>query len=99
MATFTGGGAASSTRYYLSTNTVRDAADILLSGVRAVPALGAGAASVACANSPLYCFINCGSTSSSLKDSPCLYDDSNLDFPSFFLHCFKISSKAISSGS
>jgi subtilisin family serine protease len=41
----TGGGAASSTRYYLSTNTVRDAADVLLSGARAVPALGAGAAS------------------------------------------------------
>jgi subtilase family serine protease/subtilisin family serine protease len=41
----TGGGAASSTRYYLSTNTLRDAPDVLLSGVRVVPALGAGAAS------------------------------------------------------
>ena len=41
----TGGGAPSSTRYYLSSNTVRDAGDVLLTGVRAVPALGAGATS------------------------------------------------------
>ena len=41
----TGGGFASTTRYYLSTNTLRDAGDVLLTGVRAVPALGAGATS------------------------------------------------------
>jgi subtilisin family serine protease/subtilase family serine protease len=33
---------ASSTRYYLSLNTLRDAGDVLLTGARAVPALNAG---------------------------------------------------------
>src|SRR4030095_16581642 len=41
----TGSGLASTTRYYLSSNTVRDAGDVLLSGVRAVPLLGAGVTS------------------------------------------------------
>src|SRR5207237_8837858 len=36
---------ATSTRYYLSTNTLRDAGDTLLTGARAVPALAAGASS------------------------------------------------------
>jgi subtilase family serine protease len=41
----TGSAPATSTRYYLSTNAVRDGADVLLTGTRAVPALAAGAAS------------------------------------------------------
>src|SRR5207248_2317109 len=41
----TGSAPASSTRYYLSSNTLRDAGDILLTGARAVPALVAGASS------------------------------------------------------
>jgi subtilase family serine protease len=41
----TGSAPATSTRYYLSINTVRDGADVLLTGTRAVPALAAGAAS------------------------------------------------------
>jgi subtilase family serine protease len=41
----TGGAPTSSTRYYLSTNTLHDAGDVLLSGVRVVPALGAAAVS------------------------------------------------------
>ena len=41
----TGSAPASSTRYYLSTNTLRDAGDILLTGARAVPALAAGGSS------------------------------------------------------
>ena len=40
-----GGAGGSSTRYYLSTNTLRDAGDVLLSGTRTVPALAAGASS------------------------------------------------------
>ncbi len=41
----TGSAPGSSTRYYLSTNTVRDAGDVLLAGARAVPSLVAGATS------------------------------------------------------
>jgi subtilase family serine protease len=37
--------AASTTRFYLSVNSLLDAADVLLTGARAVPALAAGAAS------------------------------------------------------
>ena len=40
-----GSAPSSSTRYYLSTNALRDAGDVLLSGTRAVPALTAGASS------------------------------------------------------
>jgi subtilase family serine protease len=40
-----GSASGSSTRYYLSLNTVRDAGDVLLAGARAVPSLVAGAAS------------------------------------------------------
>jgi subtilase family serine protease len=36
---------ASTTRYYLSTNSVKEGGDILLTGIRAVPALQAGAMS------------------------------------------------------
>ncbi len=41
----TGSAAASVTRYYLSTDTLRNAGDILLAGTRSVPALAAGASS------------------------------------------------------
>jgi subtilase family serine protease len=46
----TGGAAASTTRYYLSVDTVRSSDDRLLGGSRAVPALAAGAQSTGTAS-------------------------------------------------